>query len=65
MKSAFHTVLRREAVLGYQLSARDFYLPSLRLVRSQEPASAKLAAVTAIEALRRVTDLPSSQLKEA
>jgi proteasome accessory factor B len=78
-----------ETVLGYQLAARDFYLPYLRLVGSQEPGAAggqgspspaggqgrpkpaggaspmELAitgdeAATAIEALRRVADLPAS-----
>lgn len=76
-----------ETVHGYQLAARDFYLPYLRLVGSQEADSGsegkgsrkpagvaspmELAitgeeAATAIEALRRVAELPSSPFaKEA
>jgi predicted DNA-binding transcriptional regulator YafY len=68
-----------EVAVGYQLAARDFYLPYLRLVgreaeaaegrrvgRGSAPANAmeiKITgdeAATAIEALRRVADLPAS-----
>jgi predicted DNA-binding transcriptional regulator YafY len=64
-----------EQAEGYQLSARDFYLPYLKLLKAEQPSIPKHSAPSelplaeddardALEALRRLAELPKSPFAE-